>query len=83
MASPTAPATTSSPECETLSLRVDVVLQNSAFLVVRAQPQLFLLIGAHHSIHSHPSVCGGIYVPFQRFVVLVLVQFVSSFLHRF
>ena len=65
-------------------LRLDVVLQNPAFVVVRAQPQLFLLMGAHHSfVHSQPSVCGGIYVPLQRFVAPVLVQFVLSFLHRF
>ena len=65
-------------------LRLDVVLQNPAFVIVRAQPQLFLLIGAHHSfVYSQPSVCGGIYVPLQRFVAPVLVQFVLSFLHRF
>ena len=63
-------------------LRLDVVLQNPAFVIVRAQPQLFLLIGAHHSfVYSQPSVCGGIYVPLQRFVAPV--QFVLSFLHRF
>ena len=65
-------------------LRLDVVLQNPAFFIVRAQPQLFVLIGAHHSfVYSQPSVCGGIYVPLQRFVAPVLVQFVLSFLHRF
>lgn len=65
-------------------LRLDVVLQNPAFVIVRAQPQLFLLMGAHHSfVHSQPSVCGGSYVPLQRFVAPVLVQFVLSFLHRF
>ena len=35
-----------------------------AFAVVRAQPQRFMLVGAHHpSVYSHFSVGGGIYAP--------------------
>ena len=82
MASPTAPAPTSSPPCDTLSAPSGCRPPEPAFVIVRAQPQLFLLIGAHHSfVYSQPSVCGGIYVPLQRFIALV--QFVLSFLHRF
>ena len=54
--------------------------EHPPFVLVRARTQLFLLIGAHHpAIHSHSSVRGGIYDPFQHVFVPVPVQFDLAF----
>ena len=76
IASPTTPPPMPLPWCDSQATPCGSCLQVPAICHSTCSAPAFLLIGAYHpSVHSHPSVRGGIYTPLHWVFVLLPVRF--------